>query len=101
MVGVGGKTWGRNWNFCVRVAHRCFRSGSGKAASTKMPAAKMRTGGFGPTEADFLYCFIATKRPRKIVQVGCGVSTAVILLAAQEAGYKPEVVCIEPYPSRF
>src|ERR1017187_981604 len=34
--------------------------------------------GFGPIEAQFLYCFIASRRPRRIVQIGCGVSTAVI-----------------------
>ena len=47
--------------------------------------------GFGPIEADFLYCFIYRKRPKTIVQVGCGVSTAVILLAAHEAGYQPKI----------
>jgi hypothetical protein len=59
------------------------------------------SGGFGPIEAEVLFCYISTKRPRKIVQVGCGVSTAVILLAAKEANYKPEIVCIEPYPSNY
>jgi hypothetical protein len=57
--------------------------------------------GFGPVEADFLYAFIVTRRPRRIVQVGCGVSTAVILLAADEADYCPEILCIEPYPTPF
>ena len=57
--------------------------------------------GYGPVEADFLYCFIFTKRPSKIVQVGCGVSTAVILLAAEEANYKPEIICIDPFPTEY
>ncbi len=57
--------------------------------------------GFGPIEGDFLYCFIRTVMPLKIVQVGCGVSTAVMLLAAEEAGYSPEIICIDPYPTRF
>jgi hypothetical protein len=57
--------------------------------------------GFGLVEADFLYAFIATHRPQKIVQVGCGVSTAIILLAAAEVGYSPEILCIEPYPTEF
>jgi Methyltransferase domain len=57
--------------------------------------------GYGPAEADFLFCFITTHRPQKIVQVGCGVSTAVILLAAKEAGYQPQIVCIEPYPTAY
>jgi hypothetical protein len=57
--------------------------------------------GYGPVEADFLYCFITTKRPNRIVQVGCGVSTAVILLAAKEANYRPEIICVEPFPTEY
>jgi hypothetical protein len=57
--------------------------------------------GYGPVEADFLYCFIRTKRPNRIVQVGCGVSTAVILLAAKEANYRPEIICVDPFPTEY
>jgi hypothetical protein len=57
--------------------------------------------GFGPIEADFLYCFVRSQRPPQIVQIGCGVSTAVCLIAAADAGYKPEILCIEPYPTQF
>lgn len=57
--------------------------------------------GFGVVEADFLFCFVAAYRPARIVQVGCGVSTAVCLMAANQAGYHPEITCIEPYPNRF
>jgi predicted O-methyltransferase YrrM len=57
--------------------------------------------GYGPVEADFLYCFVAAKRPRRIVQVGSGVSTAVILLAAEETGYHPEVCCVDPFPTQY
>jgi hypothetical protein len=57
--------------------------------------------GFGPIEADFLYCFVRSHRPPQIVQVGCGVSTAVCILAAADEGYKPESLCIEPYPTPF
>jgi hypothetical protein len=102
MIGVGGTDLGAQMEFlrscCTPLLQKRLRQGSIHENACRENA---ELGGFGPTEADFLYCFIATKRPRKIVQVGCGVSTAVILLAAQEAGYKPEVVCIEPYPSRF
>ncbi len=57
--------------------------------------------GYGPVEADFLFCYITTKRPNRIVQIGCGVSTAVILLAAQEADYKPQIICVEPSPTAY
>ncbi len=59
------------------------------------------SGGYGPVEADFLYCFIRSERPDRIVQVGSGVSTSVILLAAKDAGYQPQVICVDPYPTPF
>lgn len=57
--------------------------------------------GYGTVEADCLYCFIQETKPQKIVQVGCGVSTSVILQAADAVGYLPELSCIEPYPNVF
>jgi hypothetical protein len=58
-------------------------------------------GGYGPVEAEFLFSFIVSKRPSRIVQVGSGVSTAVILFAAQAAGYQPEVLSIDPFPTDY
>lgn len=58
-------------------------------------------GGYGPIEAELLHAFILKNQPTKIIQVGCGVSTAIIVRAAQSSGYKPEIVCIEPYPSDY
>lgn len=57
--------------------------------------------GYGPIEADFLHCFIAAKQPRRIVQVGAGVSTSIILRAAAESGYPIELTCVEPFPTDF
>ncbi len=57
--------------------------------------------GYGAIEADFLYSFIRSFQPPAVVQVGCGVSTAVMLLASADAGYKPRMICIEPYPTQF
>src|SRR4051812_14697736 len=57
--------------------------------------------GYGEVEADFLYCFIRAHRPKRIVQIGCGVSTAVCLIAAKDEGYTPQITCIEPYPTEF
>ena len=57
--------------------------------------------GYGEVEAEFLYCFIRAQRPKQIVQIGCGVSTAVCLLAARDEGYSPRIICIEPYPTAF
>ena len=56
-------------------------------------------GHYGTVEADMLYCFVATHRPARIVQVGAGVSTAVIQRAALDEGFAVEVICVDPYPS--
>lgn len=58
-------------------------------------------GGYGEVESDFLFYFICRHKPPKIVQIGCGVSTALIRMAAAHVGYDPEVVCAEPYPTKF
>ena len=58
-------------------------------------------GGFGVIEADFLFCFVNSIRPKRIIQVGAGLSTAVIILAAQEANYNPTITAIDPYPNKF
>ena len=58
-------------------------------------------GGYGEIEAEVLFGFVATNKPRRIKQVGCGVSTAICLAAAERANYKPEIVCFEPYPSAY
>src|SRR5690606_27679202 len=40
-------------------------------------------------------------KPQKVIQIGCGISTAVMLRAAREINHSINIVCIEPYPSRF
>lgn len=57
--------------------------------------------GFGPMEAQFLFAFVARHRPARIVQIGCGVSTALCLAAGRLADYKPHITCVEPYPSDY
>jgi Methyltransferase domain len=58
-------------------------------------------GGYGIIEAEVLYGFILRHKPKRIIQVGCGVSTSVILRAAEVAGYVPDITCVEPYPSAY
>lgn len=57
--------------------------------------------GYGPIEAQFLYAFVRRHLPKRIIQIGCGVSTALCLEAADAENYVPEITCIEPYPSQF
>ncbi len=98
MIGIRGAELGPQWEFvrscCEGVRERLERGGIHAAA-----VAAHGEGGYGEGDAAFLHAFIRKYRPRKVVQVGCGVSTWVILQAAKEAGYAPEVVCVEPYPN--
>jgi hypothetical protein len=48
-----------------------------------------------------LYAFVRSHRPAQILQVGCGVSTAICLAAAADAGYEVRITCIDPYPTDY
>jgi predicted O-methyltransferase YrrM len=57
--------------------------------------------GYSPIDAEFLYAFVRHHKPPRITQIGCGISTAVCLNASHDAGYSPQITCIEPYPNQF
>lgn len=57
--------------------------------------------GFGPIEAQFLVCFAAAHKPGRVVQVGAGVSTAVLLEAKARYGTGTEIVCVDPVPTDY
>ncbi len=58
-------------------------------------------GGFGVIEAAFLYCFIRAVRPQHVIQVGCGVSTAIMLEAAESVDHAIAITCVDPYPTPY
>jgi hypothetical protein len=77
-------------------------AGAQRMASVYTDACEVNgSAGFGPIEAQFLYGFVATHRPAKIHQIGCGVSTAICLQAALDAGYHADIVCIDPFPTEY
>jgi hypothetical protein len=101
MMGVGGAGIPRQVAF---VKECCSPSIAQEITSKSIHAlACNRNGeeGFEAVESDFLFAFVAAKKPRQIFQVGCGVSMAVCLLAAEYVNYTPEVTCIEPYPTNY
>ena len=57
--------------------------------------------GYGIIEADLLYAFVRTYKPKKIIQIGCGVSTSIILRACKDENYNAEIICVEPFPTSF
>jgi hypothetical protein len=97
MVGIAGAPLEGQWEFvescCRPVAERLSRGGI--HAEAVREHGEM---GYGQGDAAFLHAFVVRHRPPRIVQVGCGVSTFVMLRAAKEAGYTPEVLCVEPFP---
>jgi predicted O-methyltransferase YrrM len=58
--------------------------------------------GYGPIESQVLHAVIRARRPKNIVEIGSGVSTA-IMLQALEANRKEghegtQITCVEPFP---
>jgi Methyltransferase domain len=60
--------------------------------------------GFGTIESQVLHCFLRAMAPAHIVEIGGGVSTACMALAAEmnarDKHKKPTITCIEPFPTR-
>jgi hypothetical protein len=59
-------------------------------------------GSFESGDAEYLYSIIRLFKPKKIVEIGCGYSTLIAKNAVkenidQEASYRCEHICIEPY----
>ena len=51
-----------------------------------------------------LYCMIRLNKPKKIVEIGSGYSTKIILLAMgknEKDGFPCSLIAIEPYPKKF
>src|SRR5271156_2244551 len=57
--------------------------------------------GYGPIEADLLYCFIRKQAPHRMIQVGAGASTWVALQAAQDADNNIDITCVDPFPTEY
>ena len=58
--------------------------------------------GFGPIESQVLQCIIRSTCPNRIVEIGSGASTAVMLRAidlnVREGKPRSQLTCIEPFP---
>jgi len=53
--------------------------------------------GFNPLDAAILYAMIRRNKPRRIVEIGSGMSTVVILSAIRDGRITSSLTCIEPY----
>jgi Methyltransferase domain len=100
MVGVRGMELKDQIQFINQICSGVNNSDLNKVHENAI-AENGEGGGYGPIEAEFLFCFVKKIKPAKVIQVGCGVSTAIILRAAQSAGYSPRIVCVEPFPTPY
>ncbi len=54
------------------------------------------------SDAIFLYSFLTTNKPKRIIEIGSGFSSAVILDTVERVySSRPEITFIEPYPDRL
>jgi hypothetical protein len=58
--------------------------------------------GFGTIESQVLHCFVRSKAPARIIEIGSGQSTVCMLhaseLNAKDGRLASQITCIEPYP---
>ncbi len=101
MTGIAGCDLGTQRAFLETCCPESLRSRIQKGDIYSDACAENGDRGFGLAEAEVLFCFITTKRPRRVVQIGAGVSTAVMLRAAQEADHAIDITCIDPYPTPY
>jgi hypothetical protein len=96
---LGGVAWDLDAQFerLAEVSQPYHREVAGLEFYSRV-ASKTWGPGYGPIESQVLHCFLRAHRPRRIVEIGSGVSTACMVHAA---GQEPtELTCIEPFPSR-
>ena len=60
--------------------------------------------GFGAIESQVLHCFIRSKAPSRIVEVGSGQSTVCMLKASElninDGRPRTQITCVDPYPRK-
>jgi hypothetical protein len=101
MFGVSAESLDKQLEFLESLFSDDVKAELRKTNVHEMACFNNKSGGFGRVEADILYAFVRKNRPKRIMQIGCGVSTAVCINASRRAEYKPIITCIEPYPSGF
>ena len=57
--------------------------------------------GYGYIESQCLHAVLRSLKPQQVIEVGSGVSTAIILDALDRNDVAHQVTCIEPYPSSW
>jgi hypothetical protein len=101
LVGVGGAGTAEQLAFVESCCTPAMIARMAQGGLFERACEENGSPGFGPVEADFLDCFIRSRRPARVIQVGGGVSTSLILSAASAAGSPIKLTCIDPYPTTY
>ncbi len=101
MMGVSGVDLESQWVFLASCCGPGARERQIAKKIHKAACEANKSFGFGPIEADFLDSFIRAEKPARVVQVGGGVATAVLLDALAQDIKAPSVVVIDPYPNDY
>ena len=101
MTGINGISTNEQLSFLKKICNNNLTERLKRNDIYSYACFQNNESGFGPIESDFLFCFIHTLKPKRIIQVGCGVSTAVMILANKESGFRSEIICIDPFPTNF
>lgn len=69
-----------------------------EVAEARVDALEQTSGpGFGPIEGYFLYCFVRSQRPKRVLEIGSGVSTTIMLTAASDEDYPISIKIVDPH----
>jgi predicted O-methyltransferase YrrM len=56
---------------------------------------------FGIADAAILYAMLCHLQPRRVIEIGSGFSTAMLMDTAEHRAFDIDITCIEPYPDRL
>lgn len=101
MVGVAGTDIDEQLNWLREICPPELAATLPTLGLYKYAAKENGAAGFGPIETDLLYCFVRTRTPRRMMQIGAGASTSVVLRAAKEAGALMDLTCVDPFPTDY
>ncbi len=102
-VDLTGVEWDidRQLSWLRSIAGPYYAEVEGLQAHSALASSQLGSG-YGPIESQVLHCFVRALRPRRIIEVGSGVSTACVLSSVRqnvsEGHPATTITCIEPYP---
>ena len=101
MYGIGGIDVDAQLEFIGNCAREPMMSVLGRGGVYEEACRRNGAVGYGPIEAQFLFCFAGRQKPQKVIQIGAGASTAVMLHAFEVVGHRAEIICIDPFPTAY